>query len=66
MANTQKQPSTRLQVVRHPGIPCGERIPCPLHGLPLGPHYPVAERLRNGTIVAHDCGRTWRPSEQAA
>lgn len=49
--------TTRLLPVRH-DHGCGERIPCPVHGR-LGPYNP-AERLRNGTIVAHDCGRSWR------
>jgi hypothetical protein len=62
--NDRRQPSTRP--VRHDG-PCGSaRIPCPVHGLALGPLYPPAERLPNGTVVAHDCGRSWRPWELVA
>jgi hypothetical protein len=49
--------------VRHPDA-CGIRIPCPAHGLYRG--LLPAEQLRNGWIVAHDCGRTWRPSEMPA
>lgn len=51
----------RVRPIRHDG-PCGQRIPCPKHGQPLGPYLP-AERLRNGDTVAHDCGQTWRPDE---
>ena len=50
----------RLHDVRHP-LGCGERIPCPVHGT-LGPYLP-AERLRNGTVIAHCCGGSWRPDE---
>lgn len=50
----------KLRPVRH-SFGCGERIPCPAHGR-LGPYNP-AERLRNGDVIAHDCGRTWRPHE---
>ena len=53
----------RLQRVRH-DLACGERIPCPVHGMLPGGYNP-AERLRNGTIIAHDCGRSWRPWEMA-
>lgn len=46
------------------GSACGvERIECPLHGAPYGPHYLPAERQkrRGGTFVfAHDCGGAWR------
>lgn len=66
MPRRPADPSPRPQVVRHDGSPCGTRIPCPVHGLPYGELYPPAERLRSGTIVAHDCGRTWRPWELAA
>jgi len=51
--------------LRHAG-PCGERIPCPRHGLPFGPHYKPAERLRNGDVLTFDCGRRLRPWELAA
>lgn len=61
----QRQDTTRPRPIRHDGG-CGERLPCPRHGLPLGPSYQPAERLRNGTILAHDCGRSWRPWELAA
>jgi hypothetical protein len=55
-------PHARPQPVHH-GLRrgCGERIACPIHGMPFGPHYRPAERLACGTIVAHDCGQTWRP-----
>lgn len=49
--------------IHHRG-PCGERIPCPKHG-PDGP-YLTAERLANGTILAHDCGAEVRPWELPA
>jgi hypothetical protein len=45
------------------GPTCGERIPCPLHGQPLGPHYLPAERQRRRFVTlvfAHDCGYAWR------
>jgi hypothetical protein len=50
---------SRPQPVRHDG-PCGERLPCPKHGLAFGSNYRPAERLANGWIVAHDCGTTYR------
>lgn len=50
------------QPIRHAG-PCGRRIPCPVHGMALGPNYSPAERMRNGDVLAHDCGRVWRRSE---
>lgn len=61
--NRSDTPTPRLpRRIRHAG-PCGQRVPCPAHGS-LGVYLP-AERLRNGTIVAHDCGRSWRPHELA-
>jgi len=57
---------TTMQPHRDPEHRCGERIPCPEHGLPWGPLYRPAERLHNGTVIAHDCGQTWRPFELAA
>ena len=51
----------RVRPVQHVGA-CGERIPCPRHGLLAGLYRP-AERLINGTVIAHDCGKTWRPTE---
>lgn len=56
-------PMSGLRPVRHP-FGCGERIPCPKHGT-LGVYLP-AERLRNGDVIAHDCGSTWRPHELAS
>lgn len=55
--------TTRPQALRHPGA-CGQRIPCPIHGVMAGGYNP-AERLRNGTVIAHDCGQSWRPWELA-
>jgi hypothetical protein len=53
----------RLHPVRHDlAHGCGERMPCPLHGLLEGGYHP-AERLRNGDVIAHDCGIRWRPTE---
>lgn len=62
----EKNTHPRLRTVQHPGIRCGERVPCPAHGMAWGPHYRPAERLPNGTLVAHDCGGQWRPWERAA
>jgi hypothetical protein len=50
----------------HPNA-CGERVPCPAHGLVNG-HYRPAERVvgRWATLIyANDCGRSWR-EERAA
>ena len=58
--STTAEPAPRLRPVLHP-LSCGERVPCPVHGR-LGPYNP-AERLRNGDVIAHCCGRTWRPNE---
>ena len=69
MRTTEPQAKPTLtpqpRTVPHVG-PCGERIPCPAHGLAFGPFYPPAERLRNGDVIAHDCGRRWRPWELLA
>lgn len=59
-APVDRHDTPRLRPVHH-DLACGERIPCPEHGM-LGPFLP-AERLRNGTVIAHDCGQTWRPSD---
>ena len=47
--------------VRHPGA-CGERIEPPCGSGALAP-YRAAERLRNLTVLCHECGHAWRPSE---
>ncbi len=57
-----REPTRWRRPVRHAGG-CGQRIPCPKHGQPLGPDYLPAERLRNGTVIAHDCGAEIRPGE---
>lgn len=49
----------RPRVVHHDG-PCGVRVECPAHGRPFGESYLPAERLRNGWVVAHDCGTEFR------
>ena len=56
----RKTRTSGLRPVLHP-FGCGERIPCPIHGL-IGSYRP-AERLRNGDTIAHCCGQTWRPAE---
>ena len=45
------------------GPACGERVACPVHGQPYGPHYLPAElhhRVSSTYVIAHDCGRSWR------
>lgn len=56
----------RLRPVRHDlSRGCGIRLPCPTHGTLEGGYLP-AEALGNGDLVAHCCGRTWRPTELGA
>lgn len=59
-AALRREDGSEIRPVHHDGG-CGERVPCPRHGM-LGPYLP-AEKLHNGTVLAHDCGGTWRPRE---
>ncbi len=41
---------------------CGERVAPPCGSRALAP-YRAAEQLPNLTVLCHQCGLTWRPSE---
>jgi hypothetical protein len=59
-----KRPERLVPTTAEHGGTCGgERVACPIHGLPLGPLYRPAERQVRGGIVlifAHDCRQAWR------
>ena len=51
----------RPRPVPHPGS-CGERVNPPCGSRALSP-YKAAEQLPNLTVLCHQCGLAWRPTE---
>ena len=59
--DTRDDSTLRPQPIRHDGS-CGERIFPPCDSRALAP-FKAAEQLPNLTVLCHQCGLTWRPSE---